>query len=303
MNWFLIALFGPALWSITNHIDKYLLSKYVKSAHSGALVLFSAVFGVVALPFILIIEPNVFQLGLLNIMLLILSGILYIVALIPYLYALKNEEVSIVMPILQIIPIFGFILSYFILGETLTTRQILASLLIISGAITISLDLSHKIPRLKKRILFLMILSSAIFALIDLLIKFVSINEGIWTGLFWHFSGYVIFSIPVFILIKSYRNQFLELIRNNSIPVLGLNSLNEILNFFARGLYGFATLLAPLALVQVVNGFQPFFVFIYGVILTLFFPHLGKESLAKRSLVQKILAIIIIFIGTYFLNT
>ena len=30
MNWFLIALLPPALWSVTNHFDKYLLSKFFK---------------------------------------------------------------------------------------------------------------------------------------------------------------------------------------------------------------------------------------------------------------------------------
>lgn len=64
----------------------------------------------------------------------------------------------------------------------------------------------------------------------------------------------------------------------------------------------FATLLAPLALVWVVNGFQPFFVLLYGVIITLFFPKFGTESLLKKHLVQKVVAILIMFVGVLLLN-
>ena len=40
-----------------------------------------------------------------------------------------------------------------------------------------------------------------------------------------------------------------------------------------------------------------------GVILTLFFPNLEKESLAKKNVIQKIFTILIMFLGTYFLYT
>jgi hypothetical protein len=44
------------------------------------------------------------------------------------------------------------------------------------------------------------------------------------------------------------------------------------------------------------------FVFLYGVILTLFFPNFGVESLTKKHLVQKMTGIIIILLGSIMLN-
>lgn len=303
MNWFLIALVAPALWSITNHIDKYLLSKYIKGSTPGALILFSAAFGLFALPVILIFDQNIFQIGLLNIILLIIAGILTLLALIPYFQALNQDEASIVIPIFQTIPIFGFIYAFFVLGEILSSKQILASILIITGAIAISLNLENKMPKLKRSILLNMLISSAILAGVDLLFKFVAISEGFWVSMFWYFLGLVIFAVFTLIFIRSYRIQFLEILRRNRIPVIGLNSLNETLNFVARGSFGYASLLAPLALVQVVNGFQPFFVFLYGVLLTIFMPNFGTESLIKKHLFQKLIAIGVIFLGTYILNS
>lgn len=245
MNWFFIALFGPVLWAASNHIDKYLLSRYVRNATAGALILVSATFGLFALPFIFIFDQNLFQIGLLNIFLIAFSGILYIAGLIPYFYALQKDEASVVIPIFQTIPVFGFIYAFFVLGEVLTTRQLFASLLVIGGAVGISLDLGNRMPKLKKSILFYMLLASATFAGVDLLFKFVAIREGFWTTMFWHFVGYVIFAVFVLLFLKSYREQFINILKSNGVPVLGLNAFNETLNLVARGLFGYATLLAP----------------------------------------------------------
>jgi len=42
---------------------------------------------------------------------------------------------------------------------------------------------------------------------------------------------------------------------------------------------------------------------LFGTFLTLFFPHISVERLNRRVVLQKVAAIIIIFIGGYLLNT
>lgn len=90
--------------------------------------------------------------------------------------------------------------------------------------------------------------------------------------------------------------------KENKASILALNGLNEILAVIGEGALVFATLLAPVALVQVVSGFQPMFIFLYGVLLTLFWPSFGKESLDKKHLLQKMVGIGLIIIGTVVLN-
>ena len=67
-------------------------------------------------------------------------------------------------------------------------------------------------------------------------------------------------------------------------------------------LFQYASLLAPLALVWAVNGFQPVFVLVYGLLITRFFPQVGEENLERKQLMQKAVAILIIFAGTYLLH-
>lgn len=104
------------------------------------------------------------------------------------------------------------------------------------------------------------------------------------------------------IFIKSYREQFLTVMKTNTVSVILLNGINEIVNIIAKIFFNFASLLAPITVIWIVNGFQPFFVFGFGAILTLLFPKVVKEDIGRRSLFQKILAILIMFAGTYFLN-
>ena len=300
MNWFFIALIAPVLWAITNHIDKHLINKYFKGGGVGALLIFSSLIGIFVLPLILIIQPNVFSIEPLLALLITFNGFLYVLGLLPYYYALRDDEASVVVPLFQTIPVFSYILAFIVLGETLTSIQIIASLLIIIGAILLSLDLNKK--KLKKKVFWLMLLASFSVALNGLIFKFVAIKGDFWTTSFWEYIGFAILSIILLIFINPYRKQFLSALKLNRIPVLSWSTANEIFNITAKMVMNFATLLAPLALVWMVNSFQPFFVLIFGVILTLFFPYLGKETLVKKHLIQKIVAIAIMFTGVYILN-
>lgn len=302
MNWFIIALIAPFLWAITNHIDKYLINKYFRNRGIGSIIIFSSLIGIFVLPFILIIHPAVFAIKPILALLIVINGSIYVLGLLPYLYALAEDEASIVVPLLQTIPVFSYVLAFFVLGERLTGIQVIASLLIILGAIVLSLDLNQKKIKFKKKVFWLMFLASFLAALNGLIFKYVAIQEDFWTTSFWEYIGFAILSIILLVFIKSYRNQFLLVIRNNKRVVLGWNTINEVLNIIAKIVMNFATLLAPLALVWVVNGFQPFFVLIFGIIITLFFPYFGKEILVKKYLIQKVIAIAIMFVGVYMLN-
>lgn len=61
MRWFFIALIGPILYAFANHTDKYLISRYFKNGEVGALIIFSSIFSIIALPIVLFIHPTVFN--------------------------------------------------------------------------------------------------------------------------------------------------------------------------------------------------------------------------------------------------
>lgn len=303
MNWFFIALVSPALWSVTNHLDKYLISKYIKGGGIGALMVFSSLIGLFLIPLIYAFFPDVIKIDPLQAVLICGNAFLYLFAVLPYFYALQKDEASIVVPMFQLVPVMSYGLSYAILGETLSNFQIIGGLLVVLGAIGISFELAEgKTVKFKSDVFLLMALSSFFYSLNFILFKYFALELDFWTVSFWEYVGFVIFAILILLFIKNYRNEFLSLMKENKIPVLGLNGFNEIVNIIAKLSFNFASTLAPVTMVWIVNGTQPFFVFLYGIILTIFFPHISQERLSRKHLIQKIVAITIMFAGASFLK-
>ena len=299
-SWFWYALMGPAIWSLVNHIDKYIISRYFEGRNVGSLVIFTGCAGfLVSIP-ILIFDFSAILISLKSIVFIAINGAVLIAAFIPYFYALENEEASLVTPLYQLIPVFGCLLGLAFLGEQLTGPQIVGSLLIITGSVAVSLDLALGM-KLKLRPLLLMSLSSFMIAVNSLIFKIVALKETFWGSVFWEYVGGAIFVLIVFCCVPLYRRQFLIMIGKNKV-IIGFTLASEFLNIVAKLFVNFATLLGPLALVWVINGFQPFFVLIYGVILTLVIPGIYREKMDRKTLIQRAVAILLIIAGICFLQ-
>src|SRR5260370_38887811 len=115
MSWLVFAFSGPILWAISTHLDKYLVERYFKNSNVAVLLIFTALIGLLALPFIWLLDPEVVGVGLDNAALMALSGVLYMGAMLFYLRALQTEEASVVAPFFQAAPLFGFLLGFVVL--------------------------------------------------------------------------------------------------------------------------------------------------------------------------------------------
>jgi drug/metabolite transporter (DMT)-like permease len=298
---FLIALAAPFLWAIVNHADKFLLSKYFKSNGVGGLMIFSTLFSVVLLPITCWMDPNVLGIGFYGASILMCAGVLNAVAILLYLYALQDDEASVVVPFMQLVPVFSFIFGYFLLGDKLTSTQAVGGLIILFGTSILSFGLGENRKIIFKwKVSILMVFHSMLFGLYGTLFKFISLGDGFWAGAFWEAVGLICVGIVLF-QIKSYRREFFFVLKQNSKAIIGLNVVSETLTIAGNWLTAYATLLAPIALVTLVSGYQPVFVFIIGTIITIFFPHIVEEKITKRALLHKGVAIAIIILGTYLL--
>ena len=300
MNWFFIALIGPALWALVNHIDKYIISKYFTGKGVGSLVLFTSLSGLIISFFILVFGFSHLSIGVISTIVIGINGAILVAAFIPYLHALENEEASWASSIYQLIPVFGYVLALIFLHEYLSATQIFASLLVIIGAVAISLDFSQKI-KFKAKPFLLMVLSSFMIAVNALIFKIIALDQNFWGTAFWEYIGGAVFGLLLFSLIPLYRSQFIATIQKAKTAVLTVNLVSEFLNIAAKLAANFASLLAPLALVWVVNGFQPLIVFIYGIILTLFLPMFGKEDISRKTVIKKLSAMAVMLAGIYLL--
>lgn len=303
MIWFWIALVGPFLYALTNHIDKILLEKYFKHSGIGTLLLFSSLLSVLSLPIWFLIDPTIFNVSWLSILILSLVGLLDVLILVCYFFALKDDEASIVVVFYQLMPVFAYGLGYLILGEILTNTQLLAMSLIIFGTAIVSFEVDTENRfRLRRKTIAPMLLASFFWALEGVIFKAVALEENVWRSLFWEHAMLTLIGIIIFVFIRSYRDHFLEAVRNNSKAILSLNFLNEGLYMLGNFMFAFAFMLAPVALVLLTQSFQPFFVFAIGLFMTMFFPKIIVEKIHIRHVVPKIAAIILTGIGVYILS-
>jgi len=301
MTWFFIALIGTFFYACTNHIDKILLEKYFKG-EVGALFLFSALLSILALPFLLLVDPSVLNVSLSNMLVLMVVAIFHLLVVWFYLIALKHDEASVVIVFYQLVPVFAYILGYLILGETLTRLQLIAMALVIFGTTIISfeIDIDNKF-KLRRKVILPMLAAAFFWAAGGTVFKMVALEENVVRSLFWEHLTLTVAGVVIFIFIRSYRENFLLVIKNSSKTILSFNLLNETLYMLGNIIFAFAYIMAPVSLVLLTDSFQPVFVLVIGIFLTIFFKKITVEKIQAKHLWQKIFAICITGIGTYLL--
>ena len=302
MSWFFIALWAPFLVACANHSDKFLLSRYLKEKTIGSIVIFSSLLSGVAIPIILFIQPDVYEVSLVPGSALVATGMLSVLATVCYLYALDLDEPSFVTPFNQTVPVFAYFLGYFILGETITLAQGLGSFVIIVGAVALSFEFGRRGIRFKRNVVALMLSASLLSAINGVIFKLIAVDKGFWVSLFWGFVGQVMAGLTFLVCVPSYRRDFLGFFKQQKVAVVGLIALSKTLFSVSEAVTLYATLLAPVALVLLVSSFQPLFVFTLGIVLTLFLPRVAKESLGRMKMLQKGVGIGLMLVGGYLIT-
>jgi uncharacterized membrane protein len=286
MSWLFFAFSGPVLWAISVHLDKYLVERFFKESNVAVLLVFTAFIGILMLPFIWFFEPSVFGPDVASIAVIMLSGILYMAAMLLYLQALQGEEASVVAPFFQASPLFGYVLAYGVLGERLSGVQMVGGALIIAGATIVSLRSGRGFGVFKLRLAMLMLACGFILAIASLIFKIFAVRVQFWTTTFWMFVGEAAFGAAL-LMIRSFRREFVALLRTNTAALLSFNASNELINLGGGLGNRYALLFAPLSLVQAIGSTTTLFVFLFGMALSVACPQLGRESLSRRELAQK----------------
>jgi uncharacterized membrane protein len=272
MSWLLLAFCGPVLWAISTHIDKYLVEKYFKDSGVGALLIFTALVGIPFMPLIAAFT-DVTGIGRVGMIVTSISGLLYLTAIYFYLRALQQEEASVIAPLFQTSTLFTYIIAYFVLHETLTGWRLAGGLLVMASALVGSYEPGGT-RHFKLGIVAPILVCTATLAGSAVMFKFFAIQDAFWPVTFWSFAGQAVFG-----------------------AVLGINAANELINLGGGLAARYASLLGPISLVQAIGGTTSFFVFAFGVLLSLFFPKLGREDMSRRSLIQKGIAVTLIVAG------
>lgn len=302
-TWFVLAIASPFLWSLCNHIDKHLLSKYFEDRDEGvgALMIVSALASVIATPFLFIADSSVMDIGAGSFWIIATTALLDVLTLWAYLKAMQRDDASNVILYYQLVPVLGIIAGYVFLGEIITRTQLIAMSIIILGTSIVSFANVEGKFHFKKHTVGFMLLACSCWAAELAIFKVAALEENALRSMFWKHVVLVVIGLFMFMFVPGYRTSFLKVMQCNSVPVLGLNLLNECLYMLGTITYGFAVVLAPVALVLLTEAFQSIFVFLIAVTLVCVWPNIATEDIRRYHVQKKMAAITVTCIGTYFL--
>ena len=289
-SWLVLSLSATGIWAAVNVVDKFVVSKVIKKwqvalALSGA-VSFASIAALLAL-------GRVAVPGIADIALLLLFGVVWIVGIAFYYLALKEEEVSRVIPIFLLDPIFTAILAASFLGEIFAPQKYLGIALLVAGAALVSVrDL--KAPRLEKGF-FYALAATLLFAVSSLILKLVLARVDFLSAFFWGRVGMLFAVLPLALI---YRKECVKTIGESKVSV-AIFIAGALASVVAGIFYTRAIELGFLTIVSAVYALQPLFVLAIVVALSVLRPQLLKEEIGANTLGIKIVAIIAMMAGTY----
>ncbi len=293
MNWLSIAILGSVVFALVSILDKVILVHYIRDART-----FIVMVGFITFPMGLLILPFVpFD----NYPITVLaagyfSGFLWGISLIAMFLAMRREDVSRVIPVISISPVFVAILAVMFLAEKLTALHWVAIMATVAGAIIISAKTtgSSRLPNLDST--FLLLIAGSLFIAGGQYLTKVAANDmSVWNLLTLRNMG--LGSACILFMFRPYVLREMLRAMTNATSA-GLFLLTEgLLVFIALVLTIWAIDQGPVSLVATAMSSRPLFVFIMSIALSLPMWKLLNESLDRRTLAIKLVSIAMIIIG------
>ncbi len=256
---------------------------------------------------ILVLIPFGFTLNFDNAFYLaVASGIISVFGLLTFYYSLLKNEASVVGPIVGVFnPLSAFILGWLILSQSLSPTQTIAFIILIFGAIILTLNFWQKSLKSFSKNFFWMAFSGLLFGISYVLLRQSYLSTSFLNGLIISRTAAGIFALS-FLILPNLRQQIFSKGPHrssiNSKSTLVLLMIGQTMGALSGLLITFGVSLASPALVNSVFGIQYVIILAAALILKENHPHLLEESLSKKSIAQKIAGAIILSIGLFLLS-
>jgi drug/metabolite transporter (DMT)-like permease len=309
MGWILIAIISYFLVALEIILDKFLLSSR-RVSHPAVYAFYS---GVLSLGALLIFSPFGFHLvSFSNAVLLFIAGLIFTYGILCLFFAISRSEASQAIPVVgAMIPLTTYFLSLVFLKEHLLGHQLLGVAVLIIGGLLISFDLPLEINKRK----FFSGFYYSIGAGVLLAVAFTSfkhfyeqdnfLNVFIWTRIGLFIGALTLLAIPAWRLIIF--NSFAGLKKDKkekgeNIKTSVLFVLNKVLGGSGSILTNWAISLGSVTIVNALVSTEYAFILLMGIAFSVWFPQIFREKRDVKSLIEKIVAIILITTGVVLIS-
>jgi drug/metabolite transporter (DMT)-like permease len=292
------------LLAFVNLFDKYLLDKVLSDSKVYAFII--SLLGslvLLAAPWFLTWPGTgllIFQLAV---------GAIFPLALFFMFQALKHGDASkITVLIGGLIPIFTISFSCIFLQERFTAHQwigIFYLLLVIFVIALVSSDNRPAAVKNKKAAFYFSLGAALVYALFFIGTKFSYNHHEFFSSFIWIRIGSLLGALLMIARQKDRQEIFRSLksgrpsgSARNRFLIIG----NQALGALSFILQNYAISFGSVALVNALQGVQYVFILILGWLFTIFKPKIIRENISRLVLVPKIIAVILVGFGLYFLT-
>lgn len=298
MNWFLIIIIAYLLNAVAMVIDKALLKKSIPEP-----VVYTFYIGLLGLIFIPLLMPFGFAWpGWVMIGFSFLSGIFFVAALLIFFRVLKTGEASRVIPLTGgMNPIMILVLAFVFLGERLSAMQLSALALIVIGTYIITLEHTDEGFKMSRRIIFLGVISSLLFAVSYTSAKHVYEHVSFINGFIWTRLGSLIAVFGLLILPK-YRKLIFGNVKSNQKQIKTIFIVGQALAGISFLMLNYAIAIGSVTLSNALQGLQYVFLFLIIIFLSKKYPDIIHEKINQPIIIQKIIAIFLISAGLFLIT-
>lgn len=295
MDWILLTIISAAIEAISNVFDRFILKNETKN--SSILLIFWGFFSV------FIFCPPALLTGQVSFELIpIIGGFfaagLYLLGYHFYYQSVQKEEVDRIVPILALTPIIVLIFATIFFQEIHAPIVYFGIFLILLGVSLNAIKFistGKKHAQINKRAILFCAIAATAFAFKNIIEKYLALaayqplNLLFWIGLF-------IGVFTIGIILSQHKNIYFQKVSNISD-----HALAAALGVSASMLYTAAILIGPAALVGFLSRVEMVFVLAISELIYFFKPHLLRTKFNKKTFFQKLLGVVLILIGCYFL--
>ncbi len=293
IGWLPITIVAYSFHAFAVILDKFLLAQRVQKP--STYVFWVGVFGLGALIFAPIdffvpassVITNAF-----------ISGIAFTFALFFFYIVIQAGEASRVAPVVGAFsPIFVFLLSRGILGETLSRGELTAFIVLVLGSVLISLTHKKDGSGINnhdfKNILWL-VAASFLFGVTYVYEKAVFNETSFLNGFIWTRIGGFVGALPFLVWSRS-RESIFEAPRMAEWTTVWAFLVNKVFGALGFLLVSFAIFIAPsVSLVNAMQGVEYVLIFVATLLISRFRPAFLEEEITLRIVFEKTFAILLI---------
>jgi len=288
-----LALVAGLLWAISNIIDKIALTKYVRNpfAVMPAVSMMSLIVGTV----IVTINYQPYPEGIF--WRLAFFAALNFLSIVFYFFALKDEEVSRMVPLYGTTPVFMVLIELIAFGTKLSIWQYWGVAAVVIGAIVLSWKTSGL--KFNKKGLFLILGSSITWAVAVVFLTDILDTYGYWLG--WGWVELVIGVLGMISLIFI-RQEFIRVVKSSGRKILYLIMSSQLFSISAKAILFFAAVSWVASLSSAVASDQFILLFLFSLLISWKYPQILKEEINPRIIIQKTISILLIIAGIFLIS-